>query len=154
MANMPTPEQLETWRHLQWANAVIMSRFRRDLAEFDLTIEEFDVLVHLAWAPSSSLPLHELTESMVTGSALSRSGITRLLDRMERDELVRRDLNRGDRRRFDVTLTRKGRARYDEVWLPHEDGIQEYFVTPLSKRDIADLSRILAKLIDANEQNI
>jgi DNA-binding MarR family transcriptional regulator len=147
----PTSDQLAAWRQLQWANALIMSRFRRDLAEFDLTIEEFDVLVHLAWASEGGLPLRELTAAMLLGAALSRSGLTRLLDRMENDGLIRRELNRTDRRRFDVALTQKGRARFGQVWPPHEEGIQSYFVDPLAKRDLDALSRVLSKLIQANE---
>ena len=113
----PTSDQLAAWRQLQWANALIMSRFRRDLAEFDVTIEEFDVLVHLAWASGGALPLQELTTSMVLGNALSRSGLTRMLDRMENDGLIRRELNRTDRRRFDVALTEKGRVRRQPLFI-------------------------------------
>jgi len=150
----PTSGQLAVWRQLQWSTALIMSRFRRDLAEFGLTIEEFDVLVHLAWAPVGALPLKELTASMVLGDALSRSGLTRMLDRLERDGLIRRQLNKGDRRRFDVALTRKGRQRFDEVWPPHEDGIRRYFVDALTPRDIDELGRILGHLVQANETAI
>jgi DNA-binding MarR family transcriptional regulator len=147
----PTSDQLAAWRRLQWANALIMSRFRRDLAEFDLTIEEFDVLVHLAWASGGRLPLRELTAAMLLGDALSRSGLTRMLDRMENDGLVRRKLNKSDRRRFDVALTQQGRARFEQVWPPHEEGIQRYFVDPLTKRDLDALTRVLGKLIQVNE---
>jgi DNA-binding MarR family transcriptional regulator len=150
----PTPEQLGVWRQLQWATALIMGHFRRDLAEAGLSIEEFDVLVHLAWAPGGSLALKELTASMVLGDALSRSGLTRMLDRMENDGLIRRKLNRDDRRRFDVALTPKGRRRFEEVWPPHEEGIGRYFVAPLAQPDIDELGRILGKLIHANETAI
>jgi DNA-binding MarR family transcriptional regulator len=149
-----TSEQLAVWRQLQWANALIMNRFRRDLAEFDLSIEEFDVLVHLAWVPDGRLPLQELTASMLLGNALSRSGLTRMLDRMEHERLIRRDLNPNDRRRFDVALTRQGRARFELVWPPHEEGIQHYFVDPLTQRDLDALRRVLAKLIHLNEDAI
>lgn len=64
--------------------------------------------IHLAQAPAGTLPLHELTASMLVADALSRSGLTRLLDRMERDGLVRRMVSPHDRRRFDVTLTPEG----------------------------------------------
>jgi hypothetical protein len=60
-----TDDQLAAWKQLQWATALITSRFRRDLAAAGLSLEQFDVLVHLAWAPSGTLPLHELTASMV-----------------------------------------------------------------------------------------
>jgi DNA-binding MarR family transcriptional regulator len=149
----PSSSQLEAWRRLQWATALIMGRFRRDLADQGLKLEEFDVLVHLAWAPNTTLPLHELTASMVLGDALSRSGLTRILDRMERDGLIRRKPNRQDRRRFDVSLSRRGRTKFEHVWPGHEDGIGRYFVDPLTEPDIGELSRVLAKLIAANERS-
>ena len=83
-----TEDQLAAWKQLQWATALITNRFRRDLAGIGLSLEQFDVLIHLAGAPSGTLPLHELTASMVVADALSRSGITRLLDRMEHDGLM------------------------------------------------------------------
>ena len=150
----PSSSQLAVWRQLQWATALITGRFRRDLADVGLTIEEFDVLVHLAWAQQGALPLHELVASMVLGDALSRSGLTRMLDRMEDEGLIRRKLNRHDRRRFDVALTPKGRQRFERVWPGHEDGIGRYFVGPLTQPDIDELGRILAKLIQTNEAAI
>src|SRR6185437_6663799 len=137
---MTTPDdgQLEVWKQLQWATALIMARFRRDLAESGLSLEEFDALVHLAWAPSAKLPLHELTASMVVADALSRSGITRLLDRMERDGLITRTVSTTDRRRFDVSLTTPGRLRFDQIWPAHADGIGRYFAQPLAPRDIGE----------------
>jgi DNA-binding MarR family transcriptional regulator len=150
---MPIPDgdHLAAWKQLQWATALITARFRRDLAGSGLSLEEFDVLVHLAWAPSQTLALHELTASMVVADALSRSGITRLLDRMERDGLVRRTVSARDRRRFDVSLTPQGRQRFGEVWPAHADGIGRYFAEPLTRRDVGELGRILGRLINANE---
>ena len=148
-----TEDQLAAWKQLQWAAALITSRFRRDLAGAGLSLEQFDVLVHLAWAPSGTLPLHELTASMVVADALSRSGITRLLDRMERDGLITRTVSTTDRRRFDVSLTPPGRLRFDQAWPAHADGIGRYFVQPLTSCDIGDLTRILDSLIQANQDH-
>lgn len=148
-----TDDQLAAWKQLQWATALITSQFRRDLAGAGLSLEQFDVLVHLAWAPSGTLPLHELTASMVVADALSRSGITRLLDRMERDGLVRRTVSAHDRRRFDVSLTPAGRRRFDQAWPAHADGIGRYFAQPLAPGDIAELARILDSLIQANQNH-
>ena len=148
-----TEDQLAVWRQLQWATALIMNRFRRDLADAGLSLEQFDVLVHLAWAPSGTLPLHELTASMVVADALSRSGITRLLDRMERDGLITRTVSTTDRRRFDVSLTPPGRQRFEQAWPGHADGIGRYFAQPLTARDIEDLARILDTLIQANQNH-
>ena len=148
-----TEDQLAVWKQLQWATALIMARFRRDLAGSGLSLEEFDVLVHLAWAPSQTLALHELTASMVVADALSRSGITRLLDRLERDELIRRTVSARDRRRFDVSLTTHGRQQFEQIWPGHADGISRYFAQPLTARDIEDLARILDTLIQANQNH-
>ena len=128
-----------------------MGRFAHDLADEDLTLEEFDVLVHLAWAPDGVLPLRALVASMVTGYQLSRSGLTRLLDRMERDGLVERTLSREDRRQFDVAVTVLGRGVFDRVWPGHLEGIRRSFSEPLNDHDVTDLKRVLAKLILANE---
>lgn len=130
-----------------------MRRFRRDLARSGLSLEEFDALVHLAQAPAGTLPLRELTASMLVADALSRSGLTRLLDRMERDGLVRRTISGHDRRQFDVTLTPQGQQRFAQVWPQHADGIGRYFVQPLAQHDLHELARILDTLIQANEDH-
>lgn len=87
---------------------------------------------------------------MVSGYQLSRSGLTRLLDRMERDDLIERTLSREDRRQFDVALSRQGREVFDRVWPGHSEGIQRYFSTPLTDHDVTVLKRVLAKLIKTN----
>jgi DNA-binding MarR family transcriptional regulator len=144
-------DRLSAWRDLQWATSLIMSRFAHDLAGEDLTLEEFDVLVHLAWTRDGVLPLRDLVASLVSSYRLSRSGLTRLLDRMERDGLVERTLSREDRRQFDVALSRKGREVFDRVWPGHLQGIQRYFSEPLTGHDVRVLKRVLAKLIKTNE---
>src|SRR5262249_61291600 len=114
-----TDDQLAAWKQLQWATALITSRFRRDLAAAGLSLEQFDVLVHLAWAPSGTLPLHELTASIAVADALSRSGITRLLNRTEHDGLITRTVGTTDRRRFGVSLTPPERPRFGHLWPEH-----------------------------------
>jgi DNA-binding MarR family transcriptional regulator len=128
-----------------------MSRLAHDLADKDLTLEEFDVLVHLAWARDGVLPLRALVASMVSGYQLSRSGLTRLLDRMERDGLIERTLSSEDRRQFDIAVTDQGREVFDRVWPGHLQGIQRSFSEPLTDHDVTVLKRVLGKLIRANE---
>ena len=144
-------DRLAAWKDLQWATSLIMGRFAIDLSKSGLTLEKLDVLVHLAWAPDGRLPLRELVASMVSGYQLSRSGLTRLLDRIERDGLVERSISRVDRRQFDVAITADGRAIFEGVWPDHVDGVRRYFSEPLSMEDVATLRQILAKLIRANE---
>lgn len=149
--NIADDDRLAAWKALQWATTLIMGRFASDLSVRSLTLEQFDVLVHLAWARDGRLPLRELVASMVLSYQLSRSGLTRLLDRMERDGLVERSLSRVDRRQFDVAITAHGRAIFEGVWPDHVEGVRRYFSEPLSTQDMETLMRILAKLIRANE---
>src|SRR6201988_3203192 len=146
-----TDDQLAAWKQLQWATALITSQFRRDLAAAGLSLDQFDVLVPRAGAPAGTLPLHELTASMVVADALSRSGITRLLDRMERDGLITRTVSTTDRRRFDLPPPPPGPLRFDQAWPAHADGIGRYFAQPLAPCDIGELARILDSLIQANQ---
>ena len=88
---------------------------------------------------------------MVSGYHLSRSGLTRLLDRMERDGLIERTLSSEDRRQFDVAVTDQGREVFDRVWPGHLQGIQRSFSEPLTDHDVTVLKRVLGKLIRANE---
>ena len=149
-----TDDQLAAWKQLQWATALITGRFRRDLAAAGLSLEQFDVLVHLAWAPSGTLPLHQLTASMVVADALSRSGITRLLDRMERDGLITPDSQHAPTAAGSTSRSPPhGRRRFDQAWPAHADGIGRYFAQPLTPRDIGDLARILDSLIQANQNH-
>jgi DNA-binding MarR family transcriptional regulator len=90
---------------------------------------------------------------MVVGEALSRSGITRLLDRMERDGLISRTTSATDRRRFDVSLTPHGRQRFGQIWPVHADGIERYFAQHLTPGDVTELARILDTVIQANQDD-
>jgi len=142
--------RVAAWRAFLWAHALILQRFRSDLREQGLPIEEFDVLIHLYEAPTRRLPLSALAGSMVLGGTLTRSGLTRLLDRMESAGLVKRHLNRDDRRRFDVALTPRGARRFQAVWPDHLRGIGRYFSEPLGEDDVEALAATLAKLIESN----
>jgi DNA-binding MarR family transcriptional regulator len=150
---MEVHPQESVWRAFTWANALIMRRFRADLREVGLRLEEFDVLVHVYRAEGHRLALGELADSLVLADSMTRSGLTRLLDRLEGDGLLTRVLSTSDRRRFDVALTHAGVARFEGIWDAHAGGIRNYFFAPLSRRDIANLDAAFAKLIDANSSS-
>ena len=71
----------------------------------------YDVMVQLSSAPDGALPMKELADSLL----LSRSGATRLVDRMEAAGYVERDSCATDRRIVYARLTPRGRAVFDEV---------------------------------------
>lgn len=144
------PAELATWRAFQWAHTLITNRIRTDLKAHRMTIEEFDVLIHLYRATDGTLGLRDLHQSLVLGTALTRSGLTRLLDRLDKSGLVSRTLDSGDRRRFQITITDDGRARFEAVWPGLERRIHGYFLEPLRDFPMAQLDDALERLIVAN----
>ena len=134
-------------RAFLWANALLLRGCDADMRTDGLSLEWFDVLIHLYEAPDGELPLRTLTESVV----LSRSGLTRLLDRMERAELIERSLSTSDRRRFDVKLTGEGRRVFERVLPGHQRALQTRFLDHFTKRDLERLEATLSKVIAANQ---
>ncbi len=85
------------------------------------------MLAALRDAPDGSLRQVELAERVL----LSNSGLSRLIDRIERDGLVRRTSCPGDRRSFHVELTGDGREMLERMWPVYARGIAEDFLPAL-----------------------
>ena len=113
-----------------------------------LSLDWFDVLVNVQQYPQGPMPLSKLADNVV----LSRSGLTRLLDRMEAAGLVQRTLSTTDRRRFDVSLTQAGLAEFDRVWPAHQQDVRERFLRYLTHDEMKVVHEGLAKVIEANER--
>src|SRR3712207_2736179 len=92
----PSPGGFLAWRAFLRAHAAAVGRIERDLAadEPDLPLTWYDVLVALVGAPDHRLRLRDLADQAL----LSRSGLTRLVDRLERAGLLRREPDPSDRR--------------------------------------------------------
>jgi DNA-binding MarR family transcriptional regulator len=80
-----------------------------DLRRFGMTVPRWSVLTQLAIRDGRSIG--ELARATV----IKQSSLTRVVDQMERDGLVRRRASRDDSRIVQVWLTKDGRARYDDV---------------------------------------
>ena len=114
--------------------------------EQHLPLTWFDVLASLYRAPDGRLRMHALAESVF----LSRSGLTRLLDRMIAAGVVERENCAEDRRGWQAIITSKGREVIERVSPGHFRRVEEHFLSHLSQSDVQDLHRIMAKIIDAN----
>lgn len=138
----PTPEQLLTWRlYLETSLAlidVLGAEFERDTG---LTFQTYDVLVHLEDDPDG-LRMNELADRIL----YSKSGLTRVVDRLERAGYVKRVVPEKDRRSIFVALTDEGRAAMEAARVHHRHGIQEHFASHLSDADFKALERAFAKL--------
>ncbi|MDQ3759539.1 MAG: MarR family transcriptional regulator [Actinomycetota bacterium] len=121
-------EQLATWRAFLRAHSTMLRRISADLVEARLPpLPWYDVLAALRGAPEKRLRQVELAERVL----LSHSGLSRLLDRIEKAGMAERVTCPGDRRSFHVQLTREGEEMLDEMWPVYARGIAEDFMPAL-----------------------
>lgn len=106
----------------------VLARLGEVHARHGLSNTTFDVLVRLARTPGHRLRMGDLAAQ----TALSTSGITRIVDRLERDGLVRRRPSPDDRRSQTAVLTDAGRKRVEEVLPELLDAIDSCFTGRLS----------------------
>jgi DNA-binding MarR family transcriptional regulator len=131
----PDATRLAAWRAFLTAHARAVAAIERDLAADDfIPLTWYDVLVPLSEAPGGRLRLHELADRVV----LSRSGLTRLVDRLERAGLLRREPCLTDRRGAYAVLTEEGKATLRQTWPTYARGIEQHFARHLSAAE-ADL---------------
>ena len=138
----PSPERLRAWRlYFESALAlidVLDGELERDAG---LPMRWYDVLVQLEDAPDG-LRMNELAERIL----YSKSGFTRVVDKMEAAGLVRRVRPEHDRRSVFVLLTDQGRETMQRARHHHRHGIEEHFSRHLADTDIRALTRALEKI--------
>jgi DNA-binding MarR family transcriptional regulator len=131
------------WVRFLRAHAEVTSRMDRHLAdEHGLSLREYEVLLALNDAPGRRLRRVDLAAAIF----LTQSGVTRLLEKLERDGLVAKVAGESDRRVVYAQLTAEGRRRFVAAALTHRADIAEHFTDRLTARDLAALDRALAKL--------
>jgi DNA-binding MarR family transcriptional regulator len=139
---VPGRRGLGAWRALLQAQATLMRRLATDLVEqTGLTLGDFDVLAQLAIA-GGVLRMTELAARAFS----SRSNMTRRIDRLVDEGLVRRGSDEADARGVVVALTDAGLARLAETVPVHLRGVAELFVAPLDDEELAVLERALNKV--------
>ena len=106
-----------------------------------MTLRWYDVLVQLEEV-GGSCRMSELASRILA----SRSGLTRVIDRMEEAGFVRRERPEGDRRVILVSATPEGLAAFQAARAVHRRGIYEHFVSHLDERDLAALERMFVKV--------
>ncbi len=102
----------------------------------------YDVLVHLEEAGGGGVPMNEIASRILA----SKSGLTRVIDRMEDAGLVRRERPPDDRRVVLVHMTPEGRAALARSREVHRDGIRRHFTDQLSAAELERLGRMLDKV--------
>ena len=138
--------QLKTWQTFITTYATIIDLIEHELAEAkQLPLSSYDVLLALVEAPNRRLRMHELAHAVV----LSRSGLTRLVDRLEQEGLLKRDRTGSDRRATYAVLTLKGFRAFRHAWPVYAQGIAKHFAQHLTEQEMAMLSQLLERVLVA-----
>jgi DNA-binding MarR family transcriptional regulator len=139
---LPAQRGFGAWRALLQAHATLLRQLATELVqETGLTLGDFDVLAQLA-AGGGELRMTELAARVFS----SRAGLTRRIDRLVEDGLVRRTRADADARGVVVALTDAGLERLTETAPVHLRGVANLFVAPLDDEELAVLERALAKV--------
>jgi DNA-binding MarR family transcriptional regulator len=135
---------LDAWREVLNTQALLTRRADDALAAEGLPpLSWYDVLWPLYRAPRRTLRMGELADSVVT---ISRSGLTRLVDRIEAARLLRRQASATDRRGTEVVLTKEGAAMLRRMWPVYAAEIRRSFVDVLSDEEAAAVRDALAQV--------
>ncbi len=129
--------ELRAWRGLLRAHALLVKRLDAELeATHGLPLTSYEVLLHLSHADTGKMRMCDVAESVL----LSRSGLTRLVDRLERDGYVERVSCPDDARGAYARLTDAGRAKVEAAATTHLEGIRAHFLAHFSPTELSLLA--------------
>ncbi|WP_374357267.1 MarR family winged helix-turn-helix transcriptional regulator [Chitinimonas sp.] len=135
----------QAWPLWLRAQQRVMEDIEAALAQAGLpALNWYDVLWNLEQAPEQRLRMAELADELL----LSRSNLTRLVDRLEKAGLISRMPCDADRRGYYAVLTPAGQALRESVWPVYRDAIASHFMRHLSDADAATLAELCRKLAD------
>jgi DNA-binding MarR family transcriptional regulator len=131
-----TAAELGAWRGMLRVHTALVKALDAELtAAHDLPLSSYEVLITLDSAPNRKRRMAELADSTL----LSRSGMTRLVDRLEDKGLLERDTCTDDGRGCFAVLTEKGAALLRDARPTHLDGVRERFLAHFSEDELVVL---------------
>ena len=134
------------WRAFLTAHTMLVEAIERDLARAELPpLGWYDVLFALEEVPRRRLRMAVLSRAVV----LSRSNLTRLVDRLEAAGLLRREAVPGDRRGAYAVLTAEGAKLRRRMWPVYAGCIQDHFVGHIDSAEARTLRDVFERLLGA-----
>lgn len=134
------------WRTFLAAHAAVVEQIERRLtAEGELPLAHYDVLLALEGSPGRRLRMSELARTVV----LSRSGLSRLVDRLEGSGLLRRERCDDDRRGCYAVLTGDGAEALRRARPVYLRGVEEHFGRHLDAEEARVLEEVLGRILAA-----
>lgn len=146
MSNPCDDPRVAVWRALSRAHTTLTDALEDRLTdEHDLPLLSYEVLSRLDEADGQRLRMQELADAL----PLSKSGLTRLVDRMESAGLLQREECSEDRRGTFACLTGTGRAALSDAGEEHRAVLDERLAGDLTDEELATLRELLDRVADA-----
>jgi DNA-binding MarR family transcriptional regulator len=143
-----SPAELAAWHGFLRAHALLVRELDCDLeAAHGLPLVSYELLVRLERAPDQRMRMRDLADAVM----LSRSGLTRLVDRLVRDGLIRRSTCSADARGAYAVLEPKGLRALQAARPTHLEGIRRCFLDHFDEAELARLSGLWERLASAQE---
>jgi DNA-binding MarR family transcriptional regulator len=139
----PSDWRVQVWRSFLRAHATTVRELERELAaEAGTPLGWYDVLLQLVEAPERRLRMAELADRVL----LSRSGLTRLVDRLQAEGLVRREPSKDDARGTYTVLTDAGFQRLRRAAPVHLDGVARHWLSHFTDDELRELGALLNRI--------
>lgn len=146
MASILSTEHFSMWRSFIEAHSSVVRTLEQAMQEeHGVPLTWFDVLLHLEEAPQRRLRLGELAESVI----LTRSGITRLVDRMVEAGVIRREPCPDDRRGHYAVITQQGKDTIERVGPSHSKKAQDIFLNHVSAEEAALMRSVFVRVLES-----
>jgi DNA-binding MarR family transcriptional regulator len=145
VSQRPDSCRVAAWMALLDAHSRLVSRLETDLAQQGISLAEYQVLSRLHAAPGGRVRLHELTAH----ARMTKSGISRLIDRMQCAGLVRTERCPSDGRGAFAVITTEGSAVHAEAAELHMRGVHDHFGRLLGDDEAVSLRVALERIRDA-----
>ncbi len=144
-ARQLTPPELRAWRGMLRAHAALAKALDAQLeAEHGLQLSSYEVLMYLADAEEQRMRMCDLASSIL----LSRSGLTRLVDRLQREGLLERVACRDDARGAFAKLTPLGHDRLAAARVTHLAGVRAMFLDLFTPEELAALGESWDRVLE------
>lgn len=143
MENHFTELEMGAWGGLLSFYGHMMRIIEADLTEnARITHAEYEVLLRLSWAEGHRMRIQDLAAQ----SLLTRSGISRVVERMEKAGLVTREVAAEDRRGAYAVLTEAGLARLQKAGQTHMDVVRQHFLKFFNEAELAQMAEFWQRL--------
>ena len=137
------PEEWQSWTALLMLHRTVLQDLDTELRQrHKLAVSEFDVLITLFNAPGNRLGMSALAHEAM----LSPAGTTHLVTRLERDGLVKREVDPADRRKWFTVLTEEGDRALRAARLTHNTVLRRTFLATTSPADRDVLTQLWQRL--------